>query len=141
MKTHYQPADSISFVFWVFYQVKRRYRVLKLLLEPWVLHFSCGYIYGWYLYQKKKNETDQVQKTLNSYNQNIKLQVELNPTKFLETAKLQIMGTLKLKSSSYIDRQKPQRDKNIMSLYVSYVEQRKLPLIFTLKLNILLEKL
>ena len=58
--------------------------------------------------RKKRMKLIKFKKTLNSYNQNIKLQVELNPTKFLQTAKLQIMGTIKLKSSLYIDRQKPQ---------------------------------
>ena len=35
--------------------------------------------------RRKNNETDELYNALNSYHQNIKLTLELNPTKFLDT--------------------------------------------------------
>ena len=39
----------------------------------------------WYDVWKKKNDVDKPFKELNSHNENIKLTLEVNPTKFLDT--------------------------------------------------------
>ena len=62
--------------------------------------FYKRYVDGTYV-RRKKNETDELYNVLNSYHQNIKLTLELNPTKSLilrlyeVTAELQLMGTIK----------------------------------------------
>ena len=60
----------------------------------------------------KKNETDELYNTLNSYHQNIKLTLQLDPTKFLDieiirsNGKLQLVCIIKWRSPLYIGYQK-----------------------------------
>ena len=44
--------------------------------------------------RRKKNETDELYNALNSYHQNIKLTLELNPTKFLDTEIIRSNGKI-----------------------------------------------
>ena len=44
--------------------------------------------------RRKKNETDELYNALNSYHQNIKLTLELNPTKFLDTKIIRSNGKI-----------------------------------------------
>ena len=44
--------------------------------------------------RRKKNETDELYDALNSYHQNIKLTLELNPTKFLDTEIIRSNGKI-----------------------------------------------
>ena len=75
--------------------------------------FCKGYVDDTYV-RRKKNGTDDLYNAWNSYHQNIKLTIELDPTKFLDTeiirsnGKLQLKCTIKLRSSLYKGHQKSQ---------------------------------
>ena len=102
--------------------------------------FYKRYVDGTYV-RRKKNDTDELYNVWNSYQQNIKPTLELDPIKFLYTEINLIRSndkivtqvcTIKWKSSLYIGHQKSQWAIN------NYTELTKLLLISTLKLNVLL---
>ena len=66
--------------------------------------FYKRYVNGAYV-RMKTNETDQIYKVLNSYNQNIKLTLDLNSTKFLDIEFIHSKG--KLSAQLYSKIKKP----------------------------------
>ena len=72
--------------------------------------------------KRKKNETDELSNVFNLYHQNIKLTLEMDPTKFLDTEIIRSNGKIttqvynKLKKLPYIGHQKSQSDTNAMLL-------------------------
>ena len=114
----------------------RRKRIIVIPSQPL---FYKHYVDGTYV-RRKKNDTDELYNVWNSYQQNIKPTLELDPIKFLYTEINLIRSndkivtqvcTIKWKSSLYIGHQKSQ-----WAIH-NYTELTKLLLISTLELNVL----
>ena len=110
----------------------RRKRIIVIPSQPL---FYKHYVDGTYV-RRKKNDTDELYNVWNSYQQNIKPTLELDPIKFLYTEINLIRSndkivtqvcTIKWKSSLYIGHQKSQ-----WAIH-NYTELTKLLLISTLK--------